>query len=436
MPRELSLLELDRELGRSVREVRRAVRALHEGDSRAELELPPVLMDPETLERVRASANDALSPAILRWLQWLHALVATLPSERALLREYRVSEHALDRPLAGSFNLRQLLGHALRDRERRPALFALLAERGGSLRDAHARALDSAAQLESSAALRAVLELPCRELEQHAASFLSSTADAYASLSITDLSELIETGLAHGAADGWPRRLELRSLSELLGHASWLDGLRLEPGSMPAPIAPASFMRGFLRLGAAWVDGLTAARVPYALHAEPLGLPRRSYGALFGLLALERAFLTRQLGLGRERARAYARALSASALVFVRQRALELVLRSAALRGRAAYEQAFVEQWQRAFGFELEPRFAGVLLRFRLDAGQRFAGPLLAHEMFEQLVQRHDDDWFRNPRAVEELRAQASLPARASCEPERLDTGARELLRRLTALLE
>jgi hypothetical protein len=65
----------------------------------------------------------------------------------------------------------------------------------------------------------------------------------------------------------------------------------------------------------------------------------------------------------------------------------------------------------------------------------RFAGLLLASELATRLTESHDEDWYRNPRAVEEIRETARLPAATEAAPEALGRGAKELLRALTAAL-
>jgi hypothetical protein len=70
-----------------------------------------------------------------------------------------------------------------------------------------------------------------------------------------------------------------------------LSGLRLEVGELPAPVAAASFLRGLLRLGAAWSEALAPAAPPFALARDPFGLARATHGALFAGLPLSAVFL-------------------------------------------------------------------------------------------------------------------------------------------------
>ncbi len=429
MVREQSPFELDRVLARGVPRIRAARRALHEGTLAAELALPEVLLDPEVHEQLAALTSDPLATALLRWCYWLSVTQRELALERNLIELYRDRRHPLDAPLRGHFSLRELSGYALRDAARRPALLDVLVERSAELGSALERSWEERASLERFAGKpRDELELPLdsSKLEASALDLLAKSSDAFGAVAPRSAAELLELGLALRASDGWPRTLDLRSLHGLIGEAGLLDGLRLDVGRMPAAIAPASFLRGLLRLGAAWTDALAPAAVPFALARDPFGLWRSQHGALFALVALSPAFLRRKLGLGSDRAQSHARALSASALAFARLAALKLLLRGPALRGRRSLRDAFGEHGTRALGFEPPPGAAGVLPRVApaLELAQRFAAPLLAATRFRELTEEHDEDWFRNPRAIERLRAEAAIRPEIEVSEAALGQGA------------
>lgn len=433
---ELSTFELDRELARVAPRARAAYRALRSG-KQVTLNLPEVLGHPETIARLTSDIErDPLAAPLLRQLYWLELMRRALPREGARIRCYRGEHHTLDHPLSGHFTWRELLGHALRDRARRAALLETLLERGDTLRDAGARLYEVRAELPSfGGKSRAELELPCPQIVECAVSFLARSADAYGSLGAHDLAQLIELGLAARAADGWPRGLSPRSLAELLGSHDWLSGLRPELGDLPAPISAASFVRGLLRLGAAWCEALAPTNQPYSVARDPFGLSRARAGAQMASLAFEPAFLRRQLGLGRERAASHARALGASALIFTRLLALRVLQADAALAGPRALQSAFSEHVAITLGFELPEAAFGLLFRPRLGDAQRFAGMLLAASRVAELTEDHDEDWFRNPRAIEQLREAERVPPDVTCAPAALDAGAATLVARLAALL-
>jgi hypothetical protein len=435
MPQELSPFELDRELARAAPRARAAYRALHTGRD-VTLSVPDVLSDPETHERLASERSDPIAAPLLRWLYWLSLMQRGLSLEGARVRRYRGEHHALDAPLAGHFTWRELLGHALRDAARRPALLEVMLERGDALRDAGTRLSELRASRPSFAGqARAGLELPHPQIAEVARSFLAASADAFGSLGVRSLAELLEVGLAHDAADGWPRQLSLRSLNELLGNADWLKSLRLDVGVLPVALCAASFTRGLLRVGAAWTESLASPAQPYCLAYDPFGLARSQGGALFASFVTQPAFLKRQLGLGKERSVTHARALSRSALAFARLLALRVLQDEPALRGPGALREAFSEYAPPTLGFEVPPEAAGLFVRPRLGDAQRFAGLLLAATRAGELAEEHDEDWFRNPRAIEQLRSEARIPAAVTCSKEALETGAQLLTRQLSERL-
>jgi hypothetical protein len=435
MPRELSPFELDRELGRIVPRAKAAYRVLRTGRD-VTLTVPDVLQDAETLERVATDTSDPIAAPLVRWLYWLDLMRRALPLEGARVRRYRAERHALDKPISGHFTSRELLGHALRDAARRPQLLDVLLERGDSLRDAGTRLFELRAEQPSfGGRSRAALELPNPELTAQAQRFLAASADAFSSLEVTSLSDVLERGLALEAADGWPRQLSLRSLHELLGSEDWLKSLRIELGELPAPLSAASFVRGLLRLGAAWSDALAPTQQPFAIAYDPFGLTRSTAGAMFAGLVRSPAFLKRQLGLGKERATGHARALSRSALLFARGLALRVLQAEPALAGPQALREAFSEHAAQAFGFEAPPDAAGILFRPRLGDSQKLAGLFLAAQHAAQFADEHDEDWHRNPRAIEQLRAEQRVPPTLTCSTEALEAGAKTLLQALVAQL-
>jgi hypothetical protein len=436
VPHELSPFELDRELSRVAPRVRAAYRAVRSGRE-VRLSLPDVLLDPETHERLRSDTSDPIAAPLLRWIYWLELAHQGLSREGARVRSYRAEHHALDAPLSGHFTWRELLGHALRDRARRPALLEVMLERGDELRDQGSKLIELRAERPRFVGQdRAELELPSPDIAAAALAFLKASSDASSSLGLQSLSDVLEQGLAHDAADGWPRQLSLRSLNDLLGEASWLKSLRLELGDMPAALSAASFARGFLRLGAAWSEALVSPSQPFCIRHDPFGLSRAQHGALFASIVRQPTFLKRQLGLGKERSLGHCRALSRSALIFARLLALRVLQDAPSLEGPRALREALAEHAPLALGFELPPEAAGLFFRPRLGDAQRLAGWFLAAAQAHELADEHDEDWFRNPRAIEQLRAEGSSTAPpTTCSQQALEAGVKALTRQLSEAL-
>jgi hypothetical protein len=68
-----------------------------------------------------------------------------------------------------------------------------------------------------------------------------------------------------------------------------------------------------------------------------------------------------------------------------------------------------------------------VLLTPRSDQAARFGGLLSSARLADDLRQRHDEDWFRNPRAREELRENARLPDETLLSEDELEVGSKAL---------
>jgi hypothetical protein len=112
-----------------------------------------------------------------------------------------------------------------------------------------------------------------------------------------------------------------------------------------------------------------------------------------------------------------------------RRAALTVLLRAAALRGPGAWAEELPSLSQPALGVSLRPEWAGALVRLHVDTPHRFAGLLLGAERARVLRETYDSDWFRNPRAIEELRAEASSPLLTSVDPSALAQAQDTLLR-------
>jgi hypothetical protein len=152
-------------------------------------------------------------------------------------------------------------------------------------------------------------------------------------------------------------------------------------------------------------------------------------------LALSNDFARRRLEVARSTLPDYQRAWAAAALLDARTAAARLLTLPASFQGSGSLTESFQEELGSALGFELDPRLAGVLFVPRSDEPQRFAARLEAARLERELVDRHDEDWFRNPRAREELREQARSPVVVELTDEALEAGVRELERSLGAAL-
>ena len=75
-------------------------------------------------------------------------------------------------------------------------------------------------------------------------------------------------------------------------------------------------------------------------------------------------------------------------------------------------------------------------MRPRVDADQRYLGLLLAASSYQHLRDQHDEDFYRNPRAVEQLRGEARFAAPCAASSEQIDAGLADMQRLLHESLD
>ena len=431
--RELEPLSFDRALRDASREFARRKltgEALHDA-------VDAQLLDEETLYWLRElRARDPLAESLELWLLRLREEAHFDSLRRELGRAHRTTLHTITEPERTRLPLAEILRHALsRPRERAAYLrgyFACAQNLAGEVlrlweqRQIFAESLGTS--LDS-------FEVASAELFPTAHAFITDTRGAFDTLQIREPAELVTHALAENAQEGWPARLSPRTTLELLGDPQWQHGLRLRPFLPPKALGAGSFLLALAQAGRAISDAASALRSPFVLATDVFDLRRDSVGALLGLLPLSPAFASRQLAVGPSRVRDQQRTLAHAALVELRVAAFRVLLRALFLRGSKSLASELPELSHRALGFELPAEVAGVFIRVRPRDSQRFAGALLASARHEQLVQQHDEDWFRNPRAIAELRAELNEPASAEPNRERLNAGARAFQARLLELL-
>jgi hypothetical protein len=339
----------------------------------------------------------------------------------------------------------------------REAVHRLVAERAGPRRAALVEAIGDGARGDAFAA---ALELWARRGE---AARRLGAADPEAPLAPTDASLAELAGLALASTDAlwgelardaagaagalaagfgadeavaWPRLTNAWLRETFRGEAGWFAGPDVEPGPLPRALGGASFLRAFARFGARWADAAASRELPPPLARTPHGLPRWSTGALVASLWLHPPFTTRALGWGRGEAERARRGLGRAALVAYRLAAARLLVRPAALRGDAgATREAFREAVGRALGREPSGALALALPRLHLSDPGRFLAFGEAARAFTRLVDAFDEDWFRNPRAVLDLRDRLGRAPDLRLPAAEARAGVEAAARRLTDVL-
>lgn len=409
---DLEMMELDRVIARAANLVRRWGRALAAGES---LEDDPFALVPQISrakfeELAERRDSDPLKAPLSRWFVRLLDDKANRAVKVAAAFERVVRRHPLDEPERGEFSLSMLLKRALAEPERRHAWLDRLVERASDARDAQVLYWERRQEIARRLRLASpdAFELPNPEIAADAEYFLGLTDDLASEFRSEDLARVLGTGLGVDAIWGWPSRITPAGLLAPFRESRMLEGLELDPGRLVAPIAAASHLRAYARVGAAFVDALAPSTQPFTVRHDAFGLRRRTHGALFALLPLSREFAKRALDLS-QRIGDHQRAVARVVLLAARAAAFRVVLRKPALEGRKAFLDAHTGLGERVFGVPLPPETAGVLFQLHPDDGQRFAGLLLARSMDEQLIDAHDDDWYRNPRAGDQLRSEVAL---------------------------
>lgn len=249
-------------------------------------------------------------------------------------------------------------------------------------------------------------------------------------------SDALALGFGADETVAWPRVSGAWLREIFRGEAGWLDVPDFDPGLLPPPLVGASFLRVFARFGARWADAAASRELPLPLARLPHGLARLSMGALVAGLWLHPPFLTRSLGWGQGEVERARRSLGLAALAAYRLSAARLLVRPAALRGeRGAVRAAFDEALGRALGREVPVELALALPRLHLDDPGRFLAFGEAARTSTRLVETYDDDWFRNPKALIDLRDRLGRMPERLLPADAARAGVDAAARQLTALL-
>jgi hypothetical protein len=436
----LDPLVLDRELCRVAHDWRRWRRELARGEG---LERDPFEGTGDATRRVTFDAigerpeSDPLKRPLRAWVYRLMEQRINRGALCAVANERAVEQHVVDAPMHERLTLAEMLERALAEGPRRAAWLASYAQ---SAR-AHSEAVGLLWERRHEMARRLglahfdALDPSAAECARSAEAWLEQSAETAREWRSHELADVIGFGLGTDAARGWPARLSLRTLAEFFRETRLLDGLDLDPGRLPRAIGAASFLRALAGLGRAFSDALEPKALPFVVARDPRGLRRHTLGALFGTLPLSPAFLRRTLDLGAGAIRDERRALARVVLLASRALALRVRLRGPALAGPVALGRELEEQSERTFGAVVPRVLAGSLWRLSVEDGQRFAGLLLATERAQRLCEEHDEDWYRNPRATEQLREEAALPPDVEVVAEELTRGLSALERVLRSAL-
>jgi hypothetical protein len=403
----LDPFRLDRTLSRFAALRQRFVDALRSGTAPEHaFELLPPGIDEELLASIAGNENrDPLARPFREWLGFLLLEHDTIGSRRRVAAALRQERHRVDEPERAELSLYELRRAALVHAPLRRAWLRAYETRTNALQ--HARFEYWERRTERAPLFHVVLARDAELFRKLVAQGLAQTAEAYADFGVRELSSYIELGLGHDAPGLYPKRLSARGLGELFREGNWLGGLEPTAPALPEMLAPASLLQSLWRFGETLHDAATSRRRdrPFVVGNDVRGLRRAEFGALFALLPLSPSFAMRRLELSRSRVSDHSRALRRVVLLGLRSAAIRAELRLAEPGGAGQYRRTFTEFVPEALNFELDPNAAGA---FFVDeaAPERLFGLLAAFGKTQALTEEYDEDWFRNPRAVEALRAE------------------------------
>ena len=246
-----------------------------------------------------------------------------------------------------------------------------------------------------------------------------------------DPAQSLQAAMAVDACRGWPARISAPSMAALLGDRCWLERPHVREPAWPQLIGPTSFVRALDQLGQELARAWAPDDYPYAVGHDPWHLAEFRLGCVIASLVVNENWLRRVLGLSKDQANAQARALTRTLLHTSLCLSLKLRLRRAAIESEPALSLAYAEQTMEVLGSEWPTSFAGHLPRLRIDDAQRLLGLWLGLSDHMRLIQTFDEDWYRNPRAIESLLGQSQeiqqLSPPANMVEDAIDTAARWL---------
>jgi hypothetical protein len=345
----------------------------------------------------------------------------------------------VDRP--SSISYRQAWKRAVTENEPKVVAACLdaAAERGDALRSFARREAERRVEVASRLGLAhpyaLATTMPHKALRGLALEILEATADLASDSrrrnkrgsSAPDAVDALIAAKVPDAREGWPPRLTVRWLEELFGELG--KGLPLRV-AVPSAVGASSFARALGAFGQAFRGAGPSPSLPFVLARDPFPVDAHRFGLVFAALPASEAFQRRCLGNVTRVAQSQARLLAEGVLFAVRAIAVRAVLVD---EMEPAAPDFFEHVTASLFGAPLPRGLAGAWPRAAFDEWTRVLALVTAAPLAEELVDRFDEDWFLNPRAVPYLRARASAPAR---DPADMEAPPKAAVRHLAARLE
>ena len=381
--------------------------------------------------------HDPLRTPLRRWVYRLAEQRIDQGSLNDLAVERQREHRHPDAPGRVAVSFASLLSRALSDPPRRELWTRLLVEHAPQVSERAVELWQRRREVARRMGLGspAEIESPVGGMDALADQVAATTRERLRELGVGSLADLFERAIGADAPGLWPARLTPQRVLDYFRDGDLLRSVELQAAPLPASFGAASLCRALGVLGSAWFEALAPADQPFVIAHDPYGLGRHETRALFAGLPRNLRFARRHLDISTHATSDLLRGLGRIWLIDLALAAFRVRLRRHALTSERAFREAFSELAHADLGLSLPKAAAGALFALGVEDEQALAGELLAVERADALVEAHDEDWFRNPRAIEQLRFEARLPPRSTVAPERLEAASKRAIRRLTELL-
>jgi hypothetical protein len=382
-------------------------------------------------------ANDPLREPLRRWVYRLAEQRVDQTTTNALARERAKPLRSPDAPGRQAVSFEHMLTHALGDAPRRERWARVLVAHAPPVSERCVELWQRRREIARRLGLAhpGEIEAPLPDAAALADALAKATRERVQELGLGSLAAFFERAIGADVPGAWPARLTPPRMLDFFRDSELLRSLELRVAPLPGSLGAASFCRALGQLGAAWFEALAPHDQPFVVAHDPYGLGRHEAAALFSLLPLNARFARRYLDISPHALPDVQRQLAQLWLLDLATAALRVRLRQPALASERAFREAFAELAHADLGLSLPQSAAGALFSLGVEDEQALVGRLTALTRAEQLVEAHDEDWFRNPRAIEQLRAEASLPPVVQADPERAQRSLALTQKRLELLL-
>jgi hypothetical protein len=381
--------------------------------------------------------SDPLRVPLRRWVYRLAEQRIDHPTLSALTRE-RLTEHRHpDMPARQAASYAAMLKGALGDPPRREPWTRQVLEHAYPISAQSVELWQRRAEVARRMGLAqpGEIEAPMPGVAALADSLASSTRDRVRELGLGSLADYFERAIGADVPGQWPARLSSQRLHDFFREGDLLRSLDVAMAPLPRSFGAASFVRALGLLGAAWFEAFAPRDQPFVVAHDPYGLGRHEAAGLFSALPLNPRFARLHLDVSPQALPDMQRRLAQLWLLDLATLAFRVRLRGPALAGEGEFREAFAELASSDLTLSLPEKAAGALFTLGVEDESALVGRLLAVSRTEAMIEAHDEDWFRNPRAIEQLRAEACLPPSTTVEPERVQHALELTTKRLEALL-